>query len=185
MRSHGWTGLRPAQVEDLVVAGSEVVLAPAADVYLDDDDDEPIGGSGFHLLDTSAHPARPARGRARLPGTIVTTVVRTEGFPHGLRDRRFDPGRRIKLLPEDNLSQRNSVAIWDERERVQAGYVPRCHARRVRRLLAEDKIVDARVIWQLRWLRSGERAGLQLLISRCPVRLATAEERQTDDDVPF
>lgn len=183
MRARGWAGLDPNRVEELVIAGSEVVLAPGADGFLDRFD-EPIGGYGFHILVSATPLAQQVRPEAQLPGTIVTKVSRTEEFS-GLRDRGFDPGRRVKLVREDNLRRGCTIGIWDEHERVQVGYLPHLHSRRVRRLLAAGKFIDARVIWQWRRLRSGERSGLQLLISRCPVRLATAEELKADDEDPF
>ncbi len=181
MRARGWTGLDWSQVEDLVVAVSEVVLVPAANAYLDQDD--PIGACGFRILE-AGRPVCPP-GVTSIPGTIVTNLEGTVGFPRGLQDTCFEPGRRVSLVCEDNLRDFRAIAIWDERERIQVGYLSRWHARRVRRLLAEDKVVDARVIWQRRSLRSGERSGLKVLISRCPVRIATADERDSVDDVPF
>jgi HIRAN domain-containing protein len=41
-------------------------------------------------------------------------------------DASFDPGERLELVPEpDNEHDPNAVAIWNEDETLQAGYVPR------------------------------------------------------------
>jgi hypothetical protein len=43
-----------------------------------------------------------------------------------LPDPSFDPGRRLALVPEpDNEHDPNAVAIWNEEQALQLGYVPR------------------------------------------------------------
>jgi HIRAN domain-containing protein len=42
-----------------------------------------------------------------------------------LRDESFEPGRRLRLVPEpDNEHDPNAIAIWNEARTLQAGYVP-------------------------------------------------------------
>ena len=46
--------------------------------------------------------------------------------PEALADPSFDPGRRLALVPEpDNEHDPNAVAIWNEEQTLQLGYVPR------------------------------------------------------------
>jgi len=46
--------------------------------------------------------------------------------PEALVDPSFDPGRRLALVPEpDNEHDPNAVAIWNEEQTLQLGYVPR------------------------------------------------------------
>jgi hypothetical protein len=43
-----------------------------------------------------------------------------------VRDASFDPGARLTLVPEpENEHDRNAIAIWNEEQTLQAGYVPR------------------------------------------------------------
>jgi hypothetical protein len=43
-----------------------------------------------------------------------------------VRDRSFDPGARLALVPEpENEHDPNAIAIWNEERTLQAGYVPR------------------------------------------------------------
>ena len=43
-----------------------------------------------------------------------------------LQDAAFTPGRRLALVPEpDNEHDPNAVAIWNQEQTLQAGYVPR------------------------------------------------------------
>lgn len=45
--------------------------------------------------------------------------------PEALPDPSFDPGRRLALVPEpENEHDPNAVAIWNEEQTLQAGYVP-------------------------------------------------------------
>ena len=71
----------------------------------------------------------------------------------------FAPGRRLELVAEpDNEHDPNAIAIWDEAQRLQAGYVPA----EVARTLRADE-------WQAVSLREfaeeGRRGGLRVLLA--------------------
>jgi hypothetical protein len=70
-----------------------------------------------------------------------------------VRDRSFDPGARLALVPEpENEHDPNAIAIWNEERTLQAGYVPREVA---------GEIDGAELAFSLR--RAGE-AGLRVLL---------------------
>jgi HIRAN domain len=71
----------------------------------------------------------------------------------------FAPGKPLALVPEpDNDHDPNAIAIWDEEQRAQAGYVPADLARTLR---ADE--------WQAVSLREfaeeGRREGLRVLLA--------------------
>jgi hypothetical protein len=52
---------------------------------------------------------------------VAGVSYRAEALP----DASFDPGRRLALVAEpDNEHDRNAVAVWNEEETLQLGYVP-------------------------------------------------------------
>ena len=78
--------------------------------------------SGYRLRDAaSGEPVRWEDPRIRVvPAAGVS--YRPEALPHPS----FDPGRRLALVPEpDNEHDPNAVAIWNEEQTLQLGYVPR------------------------------------------------------------
>jgi hypothetical protein len=78
--------------------------------------------SGFRLRDAATgEPVRWEDERVR-----VVPVAGVSFRPEALDDPGFEPGRRLALIPEpENEHDRNAVAIWNEERTVQAGYVPR------------------------------------------------------------
>jgi hypothetical protein len=78
--------------------------------------------SGYRLRDAATgEPVRWEDPRIRVvPAAGVS--YRLEALP----DPSFDPGRRLALVPEpDNEHDSNAVAIWNEEQTLQLGYVPR------------------------------------------------------------
>ena len=78
--------------------------------------------SGYRLRDAATgEPVRWEDPRIRVvPAAGVS--YRPEALPHPS----FDPGRRLALVPEpDNEHDPNAVAIWNEEQTLQLGYVPR------------------------------------------------------------
>jgi hypothetical protein len=75
-----------------------------------------------------------------------------------LQDEAFAPGRRLVLAREpQNPHDPNAIAIWDEKRRVQAGYVP---AELAPELRGDEQAVA------LREFRDAERrVGLRVLIA--------------------
>jgi len=80
------------------------------------------GASGYHLRDAATgEPVRWDDPRLR-----VVAVAGVSFRPGAVEDASFDPGRRLALVPEpDNEHDPNAVAIWNEEQTLQAGYVPR------------------------------------------------------------
>jgi hypothetical protein len=93
------------------------------------------------------------------PRIRVVSVAGVSFRTAALQDDAFSPGRRLALAPEsDNEHDPNAIAVWDETQRVQAGYVPADQARELR---ADD--------WQAVVLQEfhddGRRVGLRLLLA--------------------
>jgi hypothetical protein len=78
--------------------------------------------SGYRLRDAaSGEPVRWEDPRIR-----VVPAAGVSYRPEALPDPSFDPGRRLALVPEpDNEHDPNAVAIWNEEQTLQLGYVPR------------------------------------------------------------
>ena len=78
--------------------------------------------SGYRLRDAvTGEPVRWEDPRIR-----VVPVAGVSYRPEALPDQSFDPGRRLALVPEpDNEHDPNAVAIWNEEQTLQLGYVPR------------------------------------------------------------
>ena len=75
-----------------------------------------------------------------------------------LQDDAFEPGRRLALVREpENPHDPNAVAIWDERQRVQAGYVP---AEVAPELRGNEQAVALR-----EFRENGRRVGLRVLLA--------------------
>jgi hypothetical protein len=112
-------------------------------------------GDGFRLRDAATEePVRDEDPRVR--------VIKVAGVSYrmeALQDDAFAPGRRLALVAEpDNEHDPHAIGVWDEEQRVQAGYVP---AEVARDLSADD--------WQAVSLREffegGQRAGLRVLLA--------------------
>jgi HIRAN domain len=89
-------------------------------------------------------------------------VVKVAGVSYrmdALQDDAFAPGRRLALVPEpENEHDPNAIAVWDEEQRVQAGYVP---AEIARELDARDW--QAVSLWE--FVEDGRRGGLRILLA--------------------
>jgi hypothetical protein len=177
----GWRSFERRQAERLVVAASEVVLARRVAAHFEDG--VAVAGEGFALVDPDAPlgtSIRPRRGRT--PGATVFVPEGLADHAEALRDRRFDPGRPVRLVVEANdLADRRAISIWDERGEVRLGYVPRRLRGRMRRYLDGGEVTDARVQWQWRRLSTGERYELLVLVARSPVRLADRETQRASE----
>ena len=80
------------------------------------------GDSGYYLRDAaSGQPVRWSDPRVRVVA-VAGVSFRAEALP----DASFDPGRRVVLVREpENEHDPNAVAIWNEEQTLQLGYVPR------------------------------------------------------------
>ena len=89
-------------------------------------------------------------------------VIKLAGVSYRLdsvQDDAFAPGRRLKLVPEpNNEHDPNAIGVWDEDERLQAGYVPAD--------IAAELDADA---WQavalLEFFEGQQRVGLRILLA--------------------
>ena len=78
--------------------------------------------SGYRLRDAAT--GEPVRWED--PRIRVVPAAGVSYRPEALVDPSFDPGRRLALVPEpDNEHDQNAVAIWNEEQTLQLGYVPR------------------------------------------------------------
>ena len=78
--------------------------------------------SGYRLRDAAT--GEPVRWED--PRIRVVSAAGVSYRPEALPDPSFDPGRRLALVPEpDNEHDPNAVAIWNEEQTLQLGYVPR------------------------------------------------------------
>jgi hypothetical protein len=79
-------------------------------------------GAGYRLRDAATgEPVRWEDPRVRVIG-----VAGVSFRPGAVDDASFDPGRRLRLVAEpENEHDENAVAIWNDEQGLQAGYVPR------------------------------------------------------------
>jgi hypothetical protein len=78
--------------------------------------------SGYRLRDAAT--GEPVRWED--PRIRVVPAAGVSYRPEALPDQSFDPGRRLALVLEpDNEHDPNAVAIWNEEQTLQLGYVPR------------------------------------------------------------
>ena len=83
----------------------------------------------------------------------------------------FQPGARVSLvIEEDNPHDPNAISVWSADGQLQAGYIPKEEAPRLRKKLRREHH-DTFVIWEIRERR--KRVGVRLLL----VRKGTALER--------
>jgi hypothetical protein len=60
------------------------------------------------------------------PRILVVPVAGVSFRAEALDDPSFDPGRALALVPEpENEHDPNAVAVWNEEQTLQLGYVPR------------------------------------------------------------
>ena len=112
-------------------------------------------GDGFRLRDAETEQIV----RHEDPRIRVVPVAGVSYRLDALQHEGFAPGRRLSLVAEpDNEHDPHAIAIWDERRRVQAGYVP---AEVARGLRAEE--------WQavslVEFREDGRRVGLRVLLA--------------------
>ena len=113
------------------------------------------GESGYWLRDA-------ATGDAMKWDDPRVRVVKLAGSSYraeALQEDAFAPGRRLALVREpENEHDPNAVAVWDEEQRLQSGYVPA----EVAPELAGDE--QAVVLWEFRG-EDGQRIGLRILLA--------------------
>ena len=60
------------------------------------------------------------------PRVLVIPVAGVSFRPESLGDPSFEPGQGLALVPEpDNEHDPNAVAVWNEQQTLQVGYIPR------------------------------------------------------------
>ena len=76
----------------------------------------------------------------------------------------FRPGARVSLLlEEDNPHDPNAISVWSADRRLQAGYIPKEKAPRLRKKLRREHH-DAFVVWEVR--EGKKRVCVRLLLVR-------------------
>jgi hypothetical protein len=112
------------------------------------------GESGYWLRDAATgEPVRWSDERLR-----VVKVAGASYRAEALQDDSFAPGRRLALVPEPgNPHDPHAVAIFDEDQRLQAGYVP---AEVAPTLTGDEQAV---ALWE--FVEEGRRIGLRVLIA--------------------
>lgn len=81
-----------------------------------------------------------------------------------VQDSSFAPGSRISLVPEpDNPHDPNAVAVYNEQETLQAGYVPADLAEEVGHLIEEDPDYECVSMWESR--AEEERKSLKVFLT--------------------
>lgn len=79
-------------------------------------------GAGYHLRDA----ATGERVAWEDPRIRVVPVAGVSFRPGAATDASFDPGQRLALLREpENDHDPNAIAVWNDAQTLQAGYVPR------------------------------------------------------------
>ena len=112
-------------------------------------------GAGFRLRNAAT--GELVRGED--PRIRVIKVAGVSFRLDSLQDDAFAPGRRLALVAEpDNEHDPNAIGIWDEKRRLQAGYVPAEIAREV-----DADEWQAISLWQ--FFEDGRRGGLRVLLA--------------------
>lgn len=182
--------LGPDQIAELVVPQVTLTLEPDATGYMSRRG-EAVGGSGYQLDCQSQNPAMlwDTVPEVDLPGVDIIRVAGSSFRPHALQDSAFEPGNRLRLLPEpENKHDRDAIAIWDAGLRLQAGYVPAKLAPVIGRRLREGRVRVVRSIWQWRDLDTGARIGLHVLVSatdRLTIRRLPTTVRRLEYEEPI
>ena len=79
-------------------------------------------GAGYHLRDAASGEAIGWDD----PRIRVIAVAGVSFRPEAVVDASFDPGARLRLVPEpENEHDANAIGIWNVERTLQAGYVPR------------------------------------------------------------
>ena len=112
-------------------------------------------GDGFRLRDARTEELV----RREDPRIRVVPIAGVTYRIDALQDDGFAPGRRLSLVAEpDNEHDPHAIAIWDEAQRLQAGYVPAEVARTLRAY--EWQAVSLR-----EFAEDGRRVGLRVLLA--------------------
>ncbi len=146
-----------------------------------------IGGVGYYLEGQDEPSPWSDELECESPDVLILRVAGTTHRRAALQRPECAPGRELRLLAEPtNLQDPNAVGVWDAALRTRIGYVPRAHAEEVGRRLAAGAVGRAMCVWEWRDLRSGERFGLHMLISRARrVNLLDRQVPVIADGIPF
>lgn len=100
-------------------------------------------------------------------------VVKAAGVSYRLaelQDDAFSAGRRIALVPEpENEYDPQAVAVWDEQQRVQAGYIPADIA-------ADLDAADWQAVVIREFFEGDQRVGLRMLLAPRDAWIGTPRE---------
>lgn len=147
-------GISRQEAARLVTESLELVLEPETGSFIGNDG-IPIARSGYRHESPGA-----------IPGLFETPVAGVSFRPEALQLAGFAPGSDVELRPEpDNEHDRHAIAVVDPETGAKAGYVPRKLNRRVGNAIKRGQVKRTIVLGQHRNLETGERIGLELLLS--------------------
>jgi hypothetical protein len=93
------------------------------------------------------------------PRIRVINVAGVSYRVEALQDDAFAPGKRLALVPEpDNEHDPNAIGVWDEEQKVQAGYVPA-------EIAAELDAAEWQAVSLLEFFEGEQRMGLRVLLA--------------------
>lgn len=102
----------------------------------------------------------------RLPVSEGFESLGVAGESHRLDELQsptFKPGNRLSLVPEpDNPHDPDAIAVWDEHQSFQAGYIPSTDAERIGRKLEAGEIEQVVSMWET--YAEGRRVSLRMLL---------------------
>jgi HIRAN domain len=177
-------GLSPDAVGELLTDRTELELHADAQGYLTRRG-RAIGGVGYYLEGQDEPSPWSDELECESPEVLILRVAGTTHRRAALQRPECAPGRKLRLLAEPtNRHDPNAVGVWDAALRTRIGYVPRAHAADVRRRLAAGRVGRVMSMWEWRDLRSGERFGLHMLISRTRrIRLLDQETPMFEEEI--
>lgn len=137
---------------------------------------ETNSGSGYVVIRERVNQRLQWQSLPKSEGIWAFNVAGTSHRPRKmLNDRGFNPGRRLRLIPEpENEYDPRAVAVWNGAGTVMAGYVPKDLTGKVHQLLESGLPFTAMSMWVS--LGNSERGrGVRVLIAEngAPIALST------------
>jgi hypothetical protein len=146
---------------------STITVEVVEDTHLfESEDGTMLWCGGYTPVDEDGHFMRISEHHASDPRCIYCNVAGVSYRADALQDDRFKPREQIILRPEPaNTYDPNAVAIWDNSDTVQAGYVPATISRQVAEEFRHGNPLGGIILSEFRrGSDQGPRVGLHALL---------------------
>jgi hypothetical protein len=165
------------------VRPSTITVKVVEDTHLfDGDDGSTVWCGGYTPVDDNGAFMRISEHQASDPRCIYSNVAGVSHRVDALQQNCFSPGEEIILRPEPtNVYDANAVAVWDNSETVQVGYVPASLSAQVAEAFRNGNPLGGVVICEFRQgSKRGKRVGLHVLLA--PLGKLVLSVSDADDD---